>query len=75
MIWQLLQVRHVQGVPLILVGKMWTGLVDWAKCHMLMPQLPLANPDDLSIPLCCNSGDEAIALIREYHAKWLSEQK
>src|SRR5262249_39586319 len=30
MIWQLLQVRHVEDVPLILVGKMWTGLVDWA---------------------------------------------
>ena len=29
MIWQLLQVRHVEDVPLILVGKMWRGLVDW----------------------------------------------
>src|SRR6185436_13550743 len=25
MIWQLLQVRHLQGTPLILVGKMWPG--------------------------------------------------
>ena len=31
MIWQLLQVRHVNDVPLILVGKMWSGLVEWAK--------------------------------------------
>ena len=31
MIWQLLQVRHVDSVPLILVGKMWKGLVDWAS--------------------------------------------
>ena len=31
MIWQLLQVRHVHDTPLILVGKMWQGLVDWAK--------------------------------------------
>src|SRR5512134_1265154 len=29
MVWQLLQVRHVKDVPLILVGKMWSGLVDW----------------------------------------------
>src|SRR5215475_12320178 len=34
MIWQLLHVRHVRDTPLILVGKMWTGLVDWAKTHL-----------------------------------------
>ena len=38
MIWQLLQVRHVDDVPLILVGKMWKGLVEWAKTAMLDPQ-------------------------------------
>src|SRR5215471_16651273 len=31
MIWQLLQVRHAENVPLVLVGKMWTGLLDWAR--------------------------------------------
>jgi len=31
MVWQLLQVKHVAGIPLILVGKMWPGLVEWAK--------------------------------------------
>ncbi len=30
MIWQLLQVKHLQDTPLILVGKMWPGLVEWA---------------------------------------------
>jgi hypothetical protein len=25
-------------VPLILVGKMWSGLVDWAKASMLDPR-------------------------------------
>jgi hypothetical protein len=30
MVWQLLQVRHVHDTPLILVGKMWADLVDWA---------------------------------------------
>src|SRR3954468_756982 len=42
MIWQLLQVRHIQGTPLILVGKLWTGLVDWAKTHLVTSQPPLA---------------------------------
>src|SRR5215467_10456695 len=34
MIWQLLQVKHVHDTPLILVGKMWTGLVDWARTQL-----------------------------------------
>ena len=35
MIWQLLQVKHLHDTPLILVGKMWGGLVEWAKTHLL----------------------------------------
>src|SRR5947209_950091 len=34
MIWQLLQVKHVHDAPLILVGKMWSHLVDWAKTYL-----------------------------------------
>ncbi len=72
MIWQLLQVRHVDNVPLILVGKMWKGLVDWASASMLDPRLQLANPADLKIPLCLDTADEAIAVVRDLHAKWRS---
>jgi hypothetical protein len=75
MIWQLLQVRHVHDTPLILVGKMWADLVDWARTHLMTSQLPLANPEDMTIPQCVNTADEAIALIREHHARWLRESK
>src|SRR6516162_4662475 len=54
MIWQLLQVRHVHGTPLILVGRMWPSLVQWARTHLLTAQLPLASPEDLAIPQCVN---------------------
>src|SRR5436853_1627790 len=40
MVWQLLQVRHVHDVPLILVGKMWADLVDWARTHLLTSKPP-----------------------------------
>ncbi|MGE5835295.1 MAG: LOG family protein [Acidobacteriota bacterium] len=70
MIWQLLQVRHVRDVPLILVGKMWKGLVDWARTAMLDPRLALANAADLQIPHCLETADEAIAVIRDLHGKW-----
>ena len=70
MIWQLLQVRHVKDVPLILVGKMWKGLVEWARTSMLDPRLALANPGDFDIPRCLETADEAIAFVRELHTTW-----
>jgi uncharacterized protein (TIGR00730 family) len=70
LIWQLLQVKHVKDTPLILVGKMWSELVDWAKKNLLRPDLALASPEDMNIPQCVNTGDEAIALLREHKAKW-----
>jgi uncharacterized protein (TIGR00730 family) len=70
MVWQLLQVRHMQEAPLILVGKMWTGLVDWTRTHLAGAQPPLANPQDINIPQCVETADEAIALIRSHHAQW-----
>lgn len=75
LVWQLLQVKHVEDVPLILVGKMWPGLVDWAKTSLLTTQPPLASPEDLTIPQCVNTADEAIALMRQRHAKWLQVKK
>jgi uncharacterized protein (TIGR00730 family) len=74
MIWQLLQVRHVDGVPLILVGKMWYGLVDWAKTAMLDPRLALANAADLQIPQCLETADDAIAVVRDLHARWKADR-
>lgn len=70
MIWQLLQVRHVENVPLILVGRMWRGLVEWAKTSLLDPRLALTSPEDLEIPRCVDTADEAIAMLRELHATW-----
>lgn len=71
MIWQLLQVHHLSDAPLILVGEMWPGLITWAKTSMLSTDSPLASAEDMSIPQCVANGDEAVALIRKHHAKWL----
>ena len=75
MIWQLLQVRHLEDTPLILVGTMWPGLIEWACSSMLSFDPPLANPEDMTIPRCAASADEAIAMIREHHGKWLNAQR
>jgi uncharacterized protein (TIGR00730 family) len=70
MVWQLLQVNHLQQTPLILVGKMWAELVSWAKTHLVAAQPPLASAEDMDIPICVTTGDEAIAAVRKYHAEW-----
>ncbi len=75
MVWQLLQVRHLDDrTPLILIGKMYAELVAWAREHMLDSQFPLANPEDMQIPICVGTADEAIASIRKHHASWEKEQ-
>lgn len=70
MIWQLLQVRHLDDVPLVFAGRMWQGLVDWASGAMLRPGFELANPADLRLPRCVDDAEQAIAIIREHHARW-----
>jgi uncharacterized protein (TIGR00730 family) len=75
MIWQLLQVGHVRDVPLILVGQMWRGLLEWTRSSMLDPRLALVSPADLQIPLCVDTADEAIAVVSETYATWLAARQ
>ena len=70
LIWQLLQVKHLREVPLVLVGQMWPGLVEWARTSMLSTDPPLATAEDMHIPRCVATGDEAIAILRESHQRW-----
>ena len=71
MIWQLLQVGHLYGVPLILVGDRWRGLLDWARHAMLDGTEMLADPDDLDIPCVVESAEEAVQVIRKDYGEWL----
>ncbi len=66
MIWQLLQVRHLQQTPLILVGKMWPGLIEWVRTTMLTFETPLIDAEDADIPICVRNAEEAIEIIRRH---------
>jgi uncharacterized protein (TIGR00730 family) len=66
MIWQLLQVRHLKQTPLILVGKLWPGLIEWVRDSMLSFETPLINTEDADIPICVANADEAIAIIQRH---------
>ncbi|QCS49725.1 LOG family protein [Picosynechococcus sp. PCC 11901] len=67
MIWQLLQVRSIHNMPFILVGDMWTELVQWAE-QTMVPQM--ADAVDFEIPVCVGSVDEAIARLKLSHQAW-----
>jgi uncharacterized protein (TIGR00730 family) len=71
LVWQLLQVRHLTDTPLVLVGKMWPGLVEWSRASMLATDPPLASAEDFSIPHCVASADEAVAVLKKHHESWL----
>jgi uncharacterized protein (TIGR00730 family) len=70
MIWQLLQVHHLKDTPLLLVGRMWPGLVSWARTEMLSYDPALASVEDFSIPQCVAGADEAVAVIRKQIDEW-----
>ena len=74
MIWQLLQVRHLHDTPLIFVGAMWQGLVDWAAQAMLRPGFELAAARDMQIPCCVVNAEQAVAVVHEHHARWRAAQ-
>src|SRR5919201_1464052 len=57
MVWKLLQVKHMTEHPLILVGTMWGGLIEWVDRTMV--QKGLASPQDLGIVSVVGSSKEA----------------
>jgi uncharacterized protein (TIGR00730 family) len=73
--WQLLQVRKLYNTPLIFVGKMWAELVEWGRKTMLKKGSELASDVDFTIPICVNTIDETLALIRDNRKAWLTAQK
>ncbi len=71
--WQLLQVKHIEGTPLILFGPMWDGLLDWMRASMLEFAPPLIHGRDLQIPKVAQSVDEVIALLAPAREAWEME--
>ena len=68
MVWQLLQVKHMKEHPLILVGTMWPGLIEWIRETMV--KRGLCSPSDLDVVKVVATSEEAIAIIRESYEKF-----
>jgi uncharacterized protein (TIGR00730 family) len=73
MVWQLLQVKHMRQHPLILVGTMWPGLVEWMRGTML--ERGLISPSDFDVVKIVGSSEEAVPIIRESYERWRQQER
>jgi uncharacterized protein (TIGR00730 family) len=73
MVWQLLQVKHMTKHPLILVGTMWGGLIEWVDRTMV--QRGLASPPDLGIVSVVGTAAEAVPIISASFELFKEEKK
>ena len=71
--WQLLQVRHIEFKPIILVGKMWRDLIKWMKIYMLKENL--VNESDFRFIYLVDTSEEAIQIINKYHLQYVKDGK
>jgi uncharacterized protein (TIGR00730 family) len=63
--WQLMQVKHICNVPIVLLGQMWLGLMEWVRKWPL--ENGLLDQQDLELSFVAKSCDEAFTVIREAH--------
>lgn len=63
---QLMQVKKIQDRKLILVGKMWHGLIDWFETEMLNEDMQLIHQGDLLIPHLAAHYQDALEIIKQH---------
>ncbi len=73
MVWQLLQVKHVRGHPLVLVGTMWDGLIAWIQQTMV--ERGLVSPQDMDTVSVVGSSAEAIPIIQASYERFKEEKQ
>jgi predicted Rossmann-fold nucleotide-binding protein len=63
--WQLMQVEHICNTPIILLGDMWPGLIQWIEENPLKRKM-LDDNDMLQIFLA-DHNHEAMKIIKKAH--------
>lgn len=67
--WQLSQVKHMCPIPIILMGEMWEGLMQWVNDQPL--KKGFISPKDLDNIVIAKSNAEALSVILKEHAHFL----
>src|SRR5215470_8161188 len=68
MVWQLLQVGFMTERPVVLVGEMWQGLLDWMRREMVPRKL--VNPEDLELVHLTTSIDVVVRIIEKHKVRF-----
>ena len=68
MVWQLLQVGFMTERPVVLVGAMWEGLLDWMRREMVPRRL--VNAEDLELVHVTTTIDDVVAIIAKHKEKF-----
>ena len=68
MVWQLLQVGFMTERPVVLVGDMWRGLVDWMRREMVPRRL--VDASDLDLVHLSSSIDDAVQVIERHKVRF-----
>jgi len=76
--WQLIQVKHIEPRPIVLMGtKFWSGLVEWMKTTILDHQL--VSPGDFDCLHIVDTPEAAVEIVTKdfdaFLAKRLSNTK
>ena len=73
MVLQLLQVRMLNGRPLIFVGPMWRGLRDWIEREIV--ERGRASPQDLNVAVWVDTVEEALEVVTRALQDFLRRHK
>ena len=68
--WQLVQVNHICDIPIIMLGSMWQGLLDWVKKQPLKKKL--LSKEDLKSIFIVKNNFEAMKIIKDTKATFES---
>lgn len=68
--WQLIQVKHVNSIPIIFMGDMWPELIDWIEKWPLKKKL--ISHKDLNSLFLAKHCSEAIKIIKKAHEDYVN---
>ncbi|OGJ52386.1 hypothetical protein A2335_03650 [Candidatus Peregrinibacteria bacterium RIFOXYB2_FULL_32_7] len=71
--WQLLQVHHIRKMPIVLIGDMWKGLIEWIRKEPLIYRY--LDPEDMNFIIHVDNCEEAFAIIEKTHQKFMENKK
>lgn len=70
--WQLVQVKHICDIPIIMLGSMWKGLLEWVSKEPLRRKL--MSKEDMKNVFIVNNNQEAMKIILSSRQSFESNQ-